>query len=120
MSSGQSIPVLTSFSKSVSGNISSAGIASFSVSFTSGSNAVNFVSVNVQPPSGPAKSFDSVSGSTITPPATVSAAVTAAWLDGSYTINYVIFKDASGRIVYYYRDGRILVIPALPCARSIS
>lgn len=115
---GQSIPVLTGFSKSVTGSISSTGVASFSVSYTPGSSAVNFISINVSPPSGAAKSFDSATGSALTSPTTVSATVTAAWLDGSYTINYVIFTDTSGRIVYYYRDGRILVIPSLTGAPS--
>jgi len=118
LSRGQSIPVLTGFFKSVSGSISATGVASFSVSFTPGSSAVSFVSINVSPPSGAAKSFDSTSGSVITSPATVSASVTAAWLNGSYAINYVIFTDVSGRIVYYYRDGRILVIPSLTGAPS--
>lgn len=69
-------------------------------------------------PSGAAKSFDSVSGSTITSPATASASVTAAWVDGAYTINYITFRDTSGRIIQYYRDGRILVIPSLTGAPS--
>jgi hypothetical protein len=119
----QSIPALTGVYKSIPGNISAAGVASFSVSFTPGSSPVDSVSINVSPPSGAAKSFDSVSGFTITSPATASASVTAAWVDGAYTINYITLRDTSGRIIQYYRDGRILGIPALtgaPLAHTVN
>lgn len=45
----QSIPALTGVNKSIPGNISAAGVASFSVSFTPGSSPVDFVSINVSP-----------------------------------------------------------------------
>lgn len=107
----QSLPALTDLVRTSAATVAPGATVTFRATYAEGSAPVAFFMVNVTDPTGAPRNF-----ATIGAPSsggTVALGVDASWVNGTYTVNYIAFKDSGDRYIYYRRNGAVDAVPGV-------